>query len=256
MLRGTKLQESTSELIYAYQKIKISKRNGKFRIIYRPNSLLKKRLTLLLKPIHDIYKKNYVHDCDHAFFSGRNCVTNASQHINNRYVLSMDMQDFFNNITSKHLINYLPNDILRLILVKNSLPQGYPTSPYVANIAMIGFDKMLIESLHQYDSSIVYSRYADDLTFSFNNKLYKEFIMSEVIRFCHYYSFKINSKKTKFQDKNNGRAIITGVGVSYHNIHSTRKTLKKLRAARHQNNEDSANGLAEWAACKVPNPIN
>lgn len=241
---------------YTYKRVKLSKNNGKFRNIFIPDEVYKKHLKTLLKPLEVIYDKNCKYDCDHAFFSGKNCVTNAAQHLKNRYVLSLDIKDFFDNIKTKHLQKYLPEEISYFIFIEDRLPQGFPTSPYAANIAMIEFDSMLIDSMQSCHSDVVYSRYADDLTFSFNDKDIQNFIISEVIKICHYYGFKINNKKIKFQDKDNGRAIITGVGVSYFNVHPTRKTLKRLRAARHQGNDLQANGLAEWASCKLPNPPN
>lgn len=238
--------------IYTYRKIVLSKKNGSFRNIYIPDKLLKKHLKTLLKPLIYIYERNHTYDCDHAFFKGKNCVTNASNHIKSRYVLSLDIKDFFDNITSKHLEKYIPEDILYFILINGALPQGYLTSPYAANIAVMEFDRMIVQRMRSFDSNIIYTRYADDLTFSFNNKDYSNFIVSEIIKICHYFSFRLNTNKIRLQDKNNGRAIVTGVGVSYYNVHPTRKTLKKLRAARHQGNEAQAKGLAEWASCKLP----
>ena len=138
------------------------------------------------------------------------------------------------------------------MLVDNHVPQGFSTSPYLANIAMIDFDKYLVETLSTLDQNIIYTRYADDLTFSFNDKALKGIVLSEIAKICHHFGFKIHPKKTRFQDKDNGRAIITGVGVSMYNVHPTRKTIRRLRAARHQSNEDSAQGLAEWVLCKTP----
>tara|TARA_R110002126_G_scaffold5189_2_gene26974 strand:+ start:1749 stop:2501 length:753 start_codon:yes stop_codon:yes gene_type:complete len=241
------------EKVYTYRKIKLSKKNGKFRDIYIPDESFKRHLNTLLKPLAYIYEKKHIYDCDHAFFKGRNCVTNASCHLKNRYILSLDIKDFFDNITSKHLEKYISEDILYFILIKSRLPQGYPTSPYAANIAVIELDRMIVENLRSFDSNIIYSRYADDLTFSFDEKEKVHFIISEVIKICNYFNFKLNTNKIRLQDKNNGRAVITGVGVSYYNVHPTRKTLKRLRAARHQGNEAQASGLAEWASCKLPN---
>lgn len=247
---------ASKEAIYTYQRVKLSKRNGAFRNIFIPDKAYKKHLKTLLKPLVSIYNKNRKYDCDHAFFPGRNCVTNATQHIKSRYVLSLDIKDFFDNIKSKHLEKYLTEDISYFIYVDGRLPQGFPTSPYAANIAMIEFDSMLMDSMRSYHNDIIYSRYADDLTFSFDDKNDRHYIISEVVKLCHYYGFKLNNKKIRLQDKDNGRAIVTGVGVSYYNVHPTRKTLKRLRAARHQGNELQANGLAEWASCKIPNASN
>jgi len=64
--------------------------------------------------------------------------------------------------------------------------------------------------------------------------------------------FKINKRKTKIQSADSGRRIITGVAIDNKGVHPTRRTLKKIRAAQHQNNTSSMLGLIEWSKCKLP----
>lgn len=241
-----------SDTPFHYKKIKISKKNGKFRDIYIPNDTLKSTLIELLPTLNDIYFKNVIFECDHAFVKGKNCATNAKAHINNRYILSVDIEDFFDSITENHVRKLIKSSTLDIIMIKGKLPQGYNTSPCVANIAMIEIDKNIINSMNDFNKDIIYTRYADDLTFSFNNLNEKNFILSELVKILRFYGFRINKRKTLLQDKNNGRAIITGIGVSFDNIHPTRKTLKKIRAAQHQENENSLRGLLDWSLCKIP----
>lgn len=230
----------------------ISKRNGKFRHIFIPNEKLKNYLQRLMPKIKKIYIEKVIYSCDHAFTPNKNCVSNASLHIANRFVLSLDIKDFFDNIKIIHLEKYVPNELLEFTLFNDSLPQGFATSPILANIAMIDIDRSIVEKLKFFDDSIVYSRYADDLTVSFNTYSHKDFIISEIIKILTIHGFKINKHKTLIQDKNNGRAIITGIAVSQYNIHPTRKALKKLRAARHQKDTKSIQGLMAWTACNYP----
>lgn len=235
---------------FSYTKHIISKKNGKIRQLYAPNENLKLFLKGFLKKLEGIYLENRSHDCDHAFLKGRNCVTNAINHTQNRFVLSLDIENFFESIPRKILEKYLSKHILDLILVDNKIVQGYPTSPYLANIAMIDIDNLIINSLQ--NNNITYTRYADDLTFSFKDLTQKDYILSTVVRILKANNLKINSKKTKIQDKKNGRAIITGIGVSMHSVHPTRKTMKKIRAAQYQNNVLSEKGLISWSLCKYP----
>ena len=240
---------------FSYQIAKVSKKNGNYRKIYMPNEAYKEYLRHLLPQLKQIYQKNVVFEVDHAFVPNRNCITNASIHIEQRYVLSIDIEDFFDSINYRVLNKYVPVFLLKDITVENKVPQGFPTSPIAANIAMIDINKLIIESLKRRNPNIKYSRYADDLTFSFDNIKEKDLIFAEVIKIFRGFGLKLNSKKTKLQDKNNGRAIITGVGVCYHTVHPTRQSLKKLRAAVHQKNENSIIGLQEWILCKCKQQI-
>lgn len=238
---------------FSYTKHTLSKKNGKVRLLYVPNEDLKFFLKGFLKKLEDIYLSNRIYDCDHAFLKGRNCVTNATCHINNRFVLSLDIENFFESLPSKLLEKYLSKHILDLLMVDNKIVQGYPTSPYLANIAMIEVDNLILNSIK--DNNITYTRYADDLTFSFNDLSQKDYILAMIVRILKANHLKINSKKTRIQDKNNGRAIITGIGVSMYSVHPTRKTLKKIRAAQHQKNLLSARGLISWSLCNPPRKI-
>ena len=239
---------------FSYNIAKISKRNGKYREVYMPNEAYKSYLRQLIPQLQKIYQQNVIYESDHGFVHNRNCVTNASVHIEPRYVLTVDIKDFFDSVSYKALRKYIPNVLLADIIVNDKVPQGFPTSPIVANIAMIDIDKLIVESLGRRNPNIKYSRYADDLTFSFDSIIEKELVFSEVVKIFKGFGLKLNNKKTKLQDKNNGRAIITGIGVSYHTVHPTRKSLKKLRSAMHQKNENSIIGLREWVLCKYPKP--
>lgn len=236
-----------------YSLISIPKKGGNsFRKIYKPTIDFKKYLQSLLPELEQIYLKHKIYTFDHAFFTGHNSVTNAKEHLKYRYVLSLDISNFFESITTNHLQEYLPPYLLSIVLVDEKLPQGFPTSPYLSNIAMIKFDAKIYDILKKMDELITYTRYADDLTVSFNNPKLKNQIIGITAHLLKLYNFKLNKSKIKFQDKENGRVIITGVAITYDSIHPTRETLKKLRAARFQNNEMSFNGLAEWSLCKPP----
>ena len=177
--------KKTRKDIYSHHVVYIPKSKNKFRKIYIVNELLAERLQTFHSTLKEIYDKHKVYDCDHAFFPGRNCITNAREHIENRYVLTVDLENFFDTLNTKHLEKRVPKQMLSLMIVDNHVPQGFSTSPYLANIAMIDFDKYLFDTMASLNKGVVYTRYADDLTFSFNDKALKEIVFSEIAKICH-----------------------------------------------------------------------
>ena len=193
-----------------------------------------------------------VHRVNYAFIKNKNCALNAMQHIGYRFNLSIDITDFFQSVSLDHVEHLIRADVLRDCFLHGAPQQGLPTSPAIANIALTPCDKKIVESLAAGGIECVYTRYADDLSFSFDKiedaqKI--EVLASQILSSAQ---FNINSRKTKLQALTNGRVIINGIGIDADGLHPTRKTKKKLRAALHQGNKDSPRGLIEWAKCRLP----
>ncbi len=115
----------------------------------------------------------------HGFVSGRSIVTNASQHCAKSLVINVDLTSFFHAVTFQRVRGILlplgcsmkeANRIAAICTITRPdgryLPQGACTSPSLANLAARNLDSRL----HGLASSLgmVYTRYADDMTFSGN----------------------------------------------------------------------------------------
>ena len=113
-----------------------------------------------------------IHPAAVGFRSGHSVVDNASPHLGIRYVLKMDIHDFFFSIRSRRVkktfekIGY-PENVSKVLGVVcclyRHLPQGAPTSPALSNIVGYEMDKKLAALAEEY--GLTYTRYADDLTF-------------------------------------------------------------------------------------------
>jgi len=233
----------------------LPKGNGKYRKIYKVSNKNKLLLRQYIPELEKILKRINKTKVSYAFEKGKNCALNALQHVGRKYVLSMDIQDFFDNIKRYHVKKTIPDHILDDCLIEDSPKQGLPTSPLIATIALVPCDSMILRVLKKLNIDATYTRYADDLIFSANRQSDIGKIRVIVPQILEKFGLKINHKKTKFQNVKNGRLIITGIGVDKEGIHPTRKTKKKIRASIHQGNFKSTNGLLEWSKCKLPRAI-
>ena len=112
---------------------------------------------------------------------------------------------------------------------KIALPQGAPTSPAISNIVCFEMDNIF--SGLAIRNKAVYTRYADDLTFSSdeNERLNKIIpIIKDVLK---KYNLKANERKIHV-NRRSGRMSVTGLVVN-DKVSYGRGRLRILRAALH-----------------------
>lgn len=209
----------------------------------------------------------------HGFIKGKSAVTNAKEHIDFDVSISFDFKNFFESIKLTTNAFFLPDNIKSMCFINGFLPQGFPTSPTISNIVMANFDNQMknwvkYEALTKTETetgtkrmvriyeNIIYTRYADDITISAkfispSNKRKKinDFACEAkkiVKTLSDELDIRINNKKTRLQNSNNGFRVITGVSVGCEKIKPTRKMKRKLRAAIHQGNYEESIGIYNW----------
>ncbi len=236
--------------------IHIRKKNGSHREIWCPSPDEKARLRRQLDRLNGFAILMDRHGVVHGFMPHRSPVTNAVAHRGYAFSLSFDLEDFFNTVTAEHVMNVpgLMSDETCYCFQWGPARQGLPTSPALANIAASAMDNeiMALRTRGRLGWSFgEYTRYADDLTFSFNREYTARWLKEVIPPLVERHRFKINHAKTRLQAASAGRRIITGVAVD-DSLHVPRKMRRKLRAARHQRNRAQAIGLREWARLRLP----
>ena len=88
----------------AYRNFTIPRRNGQRRLIEAPNPTLEHLQRLLYESLAKVYGPSR---CVHGFLRGRSIVTNAQKHLNSRFVLNVDLEDFFPSITRQRIYGRL-----------------------------------------------------------------------------------------------------------------------------------------------------
>lgn len=231
-----------------YRTFEIEKKSGKKRIINAPNggvAILQGRL----KPIIEYFyrpKKSA-----HGFIKGKSIITNASMHTKKKFVVNIDLENYFESITFARVYGIFKKKpfnfahpaatiLAQLCTHNGKLPQGACTSPILANLASTSLDKQLTQLASR--KNISYSRYADDITFSFNqsnvfNIIVKNnngnYEVSENIdSIISKNGFKINHDKFRIQTKNT-RQSVTGLVVN-EKVNIDRKYIRITRSMIHR----------------------
>lgn len=232
------------------QKLEIKKKSGGVRVIYAPSKTEKRWLRKKLGELNEIMVNLLGSLPVHGFVPHRSPVTNALPHRSLEWSLSFDLKDFFDSVTLLHLQEHkwFVESWQKRMLVDGATRQGLPTSPILANIAAIPMDKAILARLKP---GVVYTRYADDLTFSSNVRSDIDEIKVWLPEVTAEFKFALNAKKTRTQWSGFGRRVITGVAVDK-GIHPTRSVRRRLRAALHQGNGPQIGGLSEWCQLKQP----
>jgi len=224
-----------------YVEFEIPKRSGEPRKILAPTpklKLLQRRLAnLLYLALADIDKAGPPRrPLSHGFARKLSIITNASTHKRRRYVLNLDLKDFFPSINFGRVRGMFIKDkrfaldpkvatiIAQIACHDHVLPQGSPCSPIIANIVAHLLDIRLVRFAKKHKCT--YSRYADDITFSTNWKDFPPEIAAPVTGSEHEWAlgeallkeitkagFEINPAKTRMQFQGS-RQVATGLLVN------------------------------------------
>lgn len=224
----------------------IPKGNGKVRTVVCPDPELKRRLRALVPRLNLLAEQLDPHKVMHGFVEGRSPVTNARAHLARGYTVSFDLADCFDTVSNSHVFIAMTPEMakqeyphLMECFVDGVARQGLPTSPALANIALSPVDSEIWERFCRSggrfgEPPCVYTRYADDLTFSFNNAATIKLLLLEIPAIVERHGFKINEAKTKVQCAKAGRRIITGIAVGDTDITIPREVRRRIRAGEHQ----------------------
>ena len=230
----------------SYKSFEIPKKAGGTRVIDSPNKQLKRIQRQLGKKIYDIHKnyidqKRIASNISHGFETGKGIITNARIHKNKKYLLNIDIANFFSSINFGRVQGYFNKSqefmfskevstiISQLVCYAKKLPQGAPTSPIISNLIFNIVDLRILSLAKKYRLS--YTRYADDMSFSTNNRSFKtdyiEFI-KELKVLLKNSGFDINESKTRLEYYSS-RQEVTGLTVNK-KINARRKFIKQTRA--------------------------
>ncbi|MDB5776328.1 MAG: RNA-directed polymerase [Herbaspirillum sp.] len=226
---------------FRYKEYTIPKRQpGRYRKIAQPTPELKLLQRWL---IANELQELPVHPAATAYKVSVGLLDNVKPHAKNRFLLKIDFENFFPSMTSRNFQRFMvargtpANDVAMMtnLFFKYDrasgilrLAIGAPSSPTLSNMLMYALDVQISKRCDAL--GIIYTRYADDLSFStsvmgllpaFERELYT------IIADYPVLELKINPEKTVHASKKRGRRI-TGLVISAENSISIGRNRKRL----------------------------
>ncbi len=270
-----------------YHRYGIAKKSGGIRAISAPKPVLDQCqrwiLAHILTPLP-------VTQYAHGFVSARSCVSNAAQHIGRKVLINMDLKDFFPSIHFSRvrglyrafgysgavasLLALLCTEppriaasiagdprqrVFHVALGDRCLPQGACCSPAITNLICKGFDQRLAGLARK--QGYTFTRYADDLSFSGDNRDAVGALLGAVRRVVANEGFAEHPDKTQIMGQAR-RQEVTGLVVN-HAVGLKREDKRRLRAMLHnaakfglesqnrENHPNFAHYLQGWVAYAV-----
>ncbi|MEQ9323645.1 MAG: reverse transcriptase family protein [Polyangiaceae bacterium] len=245
------LRSAKRPRLHHYHRGWVPKRSGGYRLIERPKPRLKAIQRRLLS---ELFHAMPVHEAAHGFVRGRSAVTHAANHCGRAVVVRVDLEDFFTSITHARVLRRCEafsqaRGVARVLaglcttslppaelgtaprpasteelpafqrhrerVLRRHLPQGAPTSPWLANVCAFGLDQRLQRLGEAIGAR--YSRYADDLVFSGDGSVSRraDRLVPVIAAIAIDSGFVVNFRKTRVMRRGD-RQEVAGIVVNEH----------------------------------------
>lgn len=237
-LRRMVARRGHAEYRFVLLKKRIPGRSAKRIISIPPKSLALAQRWL----VDHVLRYAPVHPASFAFHPESSPVQAAEQHPHTKWLLKVDIEDFFHSVsegtvsaifTRLGFPKLLAFEFARLCTIgldqgpemnpaphagpisfyslghEGFLPQGAPTSPMLANLAMLGIDTLLASLAEE--RGLRYSRYADDLAFSTDTDrslVEMRRLQRDVCEILNDAGFRHNQRKTVIRGPGTRRIIL------------------------------------------------
>lgn len=237
--------------ILRYSHATMPKRNGDLRVLRIPSYHLMRVQRRLLPYLNDLFRPS---SRAHGYVVGRGLRSNATPHIGKRYILNIDLVDFFGTIhfgrirgrlmsAPYNLTDAVATTIAKLATCDEKLALGAPTSPILSNMLCSGLDSHLANLAKNH--GCFYTRYADDITFSSNRRGFPRALAEvenddgvsvtvagrELSNLVEQEGFEVNHRKTRLLTVND-RQEVCGI-VCNQKLNVLPKLRRQVRAALH-----------------------
>ncbi|MBN1518217.1 RNA-directed DNA polymerase [Candidatus Sumerlaeota bacterium] len=234
-----------------YREFDIRKRGGGNRLICAPS----KELKAMQRRINQrLLRRLKVHLAATGFEPGGGIVRNAAPHAGKQVVVKLDVKNFFPSTSERRVRRWFRQIgwnrraaelLTKLCTYHDGLPQGAPTSPAISNRINCGMDALLSKLADEHGAT--YTRYADDMTFSFRvddpDRIGSLIVKARKL-LSRKYGYRIHPGKLSVLRRHQQQRV-TGLVVN-EGVRLPRKTRRWLRAVQHHLDTGRPSTLSKW----------
>lgn len=187
------------------------------RLVQSPQKLLKR----VHKRIFNLLKRIAQPEYMFSGIKGKSNITNALQHLSNKFVLKIDIEKFFSTTKDEKIYAFfyekckcsarISKILTELSHYQGVLPTGSPISMVLAFWSHIDMFTEIEKISKKFN--VTMSVYVDDITFSTNNNSLNDLFLSTVRKIVERHGMRINSRKIRFYDEHDTK-LITGVAIN------------------------------------------
>lgn len=194
------------------------KGNPRTRDLYPSINILKK---IQQKIYHNLLKKITLPPYAFGGVERKDNILNAKMHQGNKFVFNTDLRNYYPSINhgqvssmllSRGFSKEVASILTKLTTYKGQLPQGTPTSPYLANLVFVkaGNEINMLAKEH----GLTFTTFVDDITISAKSNF--KILIPDIINIITSKGFFISHNKTFYQTK---RPKVTNVIVMNNGIY-------------------------------------
>lgn len=174
----------------------------------------------------------------HGALKGRTPKSSAEKHLKKKVLIKEDIENFFDSITTNNvekmwlrLFQFHPDvsrALTKLTTLDGRVPQGAPTSSYIANLILWDKEPILVKNLNF--QGFTYTRFVDDVTLS-TNKTNVDFSSQISDLYGIFFSKGLKPKRKKHEiQRSGGRQEVQGIITNNRKAALSSETRKAIRS--------------------------
>jgi RNA-directed DNA polymerase len=249
------LNTETLAPYFQYRHFRKRKRDGSWRELAEPDPSLKKLQQHIVKRWLEYAE---IHSSAVGFRRKYSIADHVWPHAGANFIITADIEDFFPSTTAYRVQQWwksqfpFSDDAARLLRIlttyRDCLPQGAPTSPMLSNVINYEMDKRLNEKVRR--SGGIYTRYADDMVFSWQGNKRPESDFERAVRaILREMGYRLHSEKGWKVYQRRDEPEITGVILSKHgDVRIPEAIARTIRELERRGNPDDHDRLAGYRA--------